>query len=293
MPFTEQLEETRVKFFRFGPPGQERPGALDASGTRRDISGVIGDLAGEQLDPAALSRLGRIDLSTLPTVPDDVRLGPCVGRVGHFIAVGVNYADHAAEAGFATPKEPILFNKAPSCIAGPNDDVQLPPGSVKSDWEVELAVVIGVRATYLKADQVDEVIAGYCVCNDLSERAYQMERGGQFMKGKGCPTFGPLGPWVVTPDEIEDVQNLRLWLRVNGEMMQDGSTKQMLFGVRWLVAYISQFMTLEAGDVITTGTPAGVGLGKKPPRYLKSGDIIELGIDGLGSQRQRVIPASR
>jgi 2-keto-4-pentenoate hydratase/2-oxohepta-3-ene-1,7-dioic acid hydratase in catechol pathway len=265
---------------------------MDASGIRRDISSVIGDLAAEHLDPAALRGLGRLDLSTLPRVPDDVRLGACIGRVGHFIAVGINYADHAAEAGFETPKEPILFSKAPSCIVGPNDDVELPRGSVKSDWEVELAVVIGVSATYLKAQDAEQVIAGYCVCNDLSERAFQLERGGQFMKGKGCPTFGPLGPWLVTADEIEDVQNLRLWLRLNGETMQDGSTKQMLFDVRWLVTYISQFMTLEPGDVITTGTPAGVGMGKKPPRYLKSGDVIELGIDGLGSQRQRVIPAS-
>jgi 2-keto-4-pentenoate hydratase/2-oxohepta-3-ene-1,7-dioic acid hydratase in catechol pathway len=262
---------------------------LDAAGIRRDLSGFIDDLAGEQLDPKALKRLSRLDLSTLAAVPNDARIGACVGRVGHFIGVGVNYADHAAEAGFAVPKEPILFNKAPSCIVGPNDDVRLPPGSAKSDWEVELAAVIGVRATYLKAEDVERVIAGYCVCNDLSERAFQMERGGQFMKGKGCPTFGPLGPWLVTPDEIKDVQNLRLWLRVNGEMMQDSSTKEMLFNVRWLVTYISQFMTLEPGDVITTGTPAGVGLAKKPPRYLKPGDVIELGVDGLGSQRQRVI----
>jgi 2,4-didehydro-3-deoxy-L-rhamnonate hydrolase len=281
-----------VKFFRFGAAGYERPGALDASGTRRDLSGVIGDLAVEHLDPNALKRLSRLDLSTLPSVPDDVRLGACVGRVGHFIGVGVNYADHAAEAGFAIPKEPILFNKAPSCIAGPNDDVQLPPGSLKTDWEVELAVVIGARATYLKTEDVEHVIAGYCVCNDLSERAFQMERGGQFMKGKGCPTFGPLGPWLVTPGEIRDVQNLPLWLRVNEEVMQDSSTKEMLFDVRWLVAYVSQFMTLQPGDVITTGTPAGVGLAKKPPRYLKSGDIIELGVDGLGRQRQRVIADS-
>jgi 2,4-didehydro-3-deoxy-L-rhamnonate hydrolase len=278
-----------VKFFRFGVAGRERPGTLDAAGIRRDLSGFIDDLAGEQLDPKALKRLSRLDLSTLAAVPNDARIGACVGRVGHFIGVGVNYADHAAEAGFAVPKEPILFNKAPSCIVGPNDDVRLPPGSAKSDWEVELAAVIGVRATYLKAEDVERVIAGYCVCNDLSERAFQMERGGQFMKGKGCPTFGPLGPWLVTPDEIKDVQNLRLWLRVNGEMMQDSSTKEMLFNVRWLVTYISQFMTLEPGDVITTGTPAGVGLAKKPPRYLKPGDVIELGVDGLGSQRQRVI----
>jgi len=278
-----------VKFFRFGTAGRERPGTLDASGTRRDLSSVIDDLAGDQLDPKTLRRLSRLDLSALPAVPDDERLGACVGRVGHFIAVGLNYADHAAEAGAEIPKEPILFNKAPSCIIGPNDDIQLPLGSAKSDWEVELAVVIGTPSTYLKSDDVEHVIAGYCVCNDLSERAFQTERGGQWMKGKGCPTFGPLGPWLVTPDEIKDVQALRLWLRVNGEVMQDGSTRQMLFKVHWLVAYISQFMKLEPGDVITTGTPAGVGMGKKPPRYLTSGDVIELGVEGLGSQRQRVI----
>jgi 2,4-diketo-3-deoxy-L-fuconate hydrolase len=287
-----ELKETRVKFFRFGARGRERPGVLDASGTRRDLSGVIDDLTGEHLDPRALQRLAGLDLSSLPKVPGDARLGACVGRVGHFIGVGVNYADHAAEAGFAVPKEPILFNKAPSCIVGPNDDVRLPPGSEETDWEVELAVVIGAHATYLKPDEVEGVIAGYCICNDLSERAFQMKRGGQFMKGKGCPTFGPLGPWLVTPDEIKNVQDLRLWLRVNGEAMQDSSTREMLFDAHWLVAYISQFMTLEPGDVITTGTPAGVGLAKKPPRYLKIGDVVELGVHGLGTQRQRVIADS-
>ena len=289
MPFTEQLEETRVKFFRFGTPGQERPGALDASGTRRDISGVIGDLAGEQLDPAALSRLGRIDLSTLPTVPDDVRLGPCVGRVGHFIAVGVNYADHAAEAGFATPKEPILFNKAPSCISGPFDPVTLPAGSVKSDWEVELAIVIGRDALYVSEESALDYVAGYCVCNDVSERESQLEHGGQWVKGKMFPTFGPLGPWLVTKDEIADVQELKLWLELNGKKVQDSSTNDMIFPIRKLVSYISQFVALQPGDVITTGTPPGVGLGMHPEVYLKAGDTMKLGIEGLGTQEQKVV----
>ena len=215
------------------------------------------------------------------------RIGPCVAGVRNFVAVGLNYADHAAETGAAAPKEPVLFNKAPSCIVGPNDDVVVPRGSTKLDWEVEIAVVIGTRASYVGEDEALKHVAGYCICNDVSERAFQIERGGQWMKGKGCPTFGPLGPWLVTPDEIADVQKLGLWLDVNGERMQDGSTANMIFGVKTLVSYISQFMILEPGDVITTGTPAGVGLGKKPPVFLKPGDTVSLGIEGLGRQAQQ------
>ena len=277
-----------MKLFRFGQPGHERPGAVDEEGVRRDISSVIEDLSGDWLAPHMLARLSHSDLKTFPEVPADLRLGACVGRVGNFIAVGLNYADHAAESGAAVPDEPILFNKAPSCIGGPDDDVVIPLGSTKTDWEVELAVVIGVHASCLNEAEAAQIIAGYCVCNDVSERAYQLERGGQWTKGKGCPTFGPLGPWLVTPDEIDDVQNLSMWLNVNGKRMQRGSTKTMIFGVHYLISYISQFMALEPGDVITTGTPPGVGLGMKPPRYLRAGDVIELGIDGLGNQRQLV-----
>ncbi len=281
-----------MKLFRHGPVGHERPGALDASGIRRDISSIAKDFAGEGLSPDVLASLKGLDLDDFPIVPDDVRVGSCVGRVGNFIAVGLNYADHAAETGAAVPDEPILFNKAPSCVVGPYDDVELPRGSEKSDWEVELAVVIGRRASYVSKADVPQVIAGYCVCNDVSERAYQMERGGQWTKGKGCPTFGPLGPWLVTPDEIEDVQSLSMWLDVSGQSMQRGSTRTMIFDVHFLVSYISQFMALEPGDVITTGTPPGVGLGMNPPRYLRVGDTMELGIEGLGTQRQKVV-ASR
>lgn len=281
-----------MKLFRFGPPGAERPGVVDAHGVRRDISSMIDDLSGGGLAPEILASLRKLDLDLLPVVPDDVRLGPCIGRVGNFIAVGLNYADHAAESGAEVPEEPILFNKAPSCVIGPNDDVELPYGSTKVDWEVELAVVIGKPASYIHEADAAAVIAGYCICNDVSERAFQMERGGQWTKGKGCPTFGPLGPWLVTPDEVDDVQNLTMWLDVNGEPMQRGSTRTMIFGVHYLVSYISQFMALEPGDVITTGTPPGVGLGRTPPVYLRAGDVMELGIDGLGTQRQRVV-ASR
>jgi 2,4-diketo-3-deoxy-L-fuconate hydrolase len=278
-----------MKLIRFGAPGAERPGAIDADGIRRDLSQLVDDHVGDALSPAALDRLRTADLTFLPEISDTERLGPCVGRVGNFIAVGLNFADHAAESGQAVPSEPILFNKAPSCIVGPNDDVQIPRGSEKTDWEVELAVVIGARGSYLDENEAESIIAGYCVCNDVSERSFQMERGTQWMKGKGCPTFGPLGPYLVTPDEIEDVHNLTMWLDVNGERMQAGSTSTMIFNVPTLISYISQFMILEPGDVITTGTPPGVGLGIKPPRYLREGDVIELGIDRLGSQRQTVI----
>jgi 2-keto-4-pentenoate hydratase/2-oxohepta-3-ene-1,7-dioic acid hydratase in catechol pathway len=279
-----------MKLVRYGRPGKEKPGLIDASGKLRDLSEIIEDLDAGALAPRALARLAKIKAESLPQVRGAPRLGPCIARIGNFIAIGLNYADHAAETGATPPKEPILFNKAPSCLAGPNDDIVIPKGSTKTDWEVELAVVIGSRASYVGKDQALGHVAGYCVCNDVSEREFQLERSGQWMKGKGCPTFGPLGPWLVTPDEIEDAQKLDMWLDVNGERMQTGSTATMIFDVKTLVSYISQFMTLEPGDVITTGTPPGVGMGKKPPRFLKPGDTVSLGIEGLGRQAQRVAP---
>lgn len=277
-----------MKLVRFGKPGKEKPGIVDSDGKIRDLSEHIADLSGEVLSPKSLARLSRIKLEKLPVVRGRPRLGPCVGDVGNFIAVGLNYADHAKETGSPIPKEPILFNKAVSCIVGANDEVVLPKGSEKTDWEVEIAIIIGTRASYVSEKDALSHVAGYCICNDVSERAYQIERGGQWMKGKGCPTFGPLGPWLVTRDEIKDVQNLKMWLDVNGERMQNGSTATMIFSVRTIVSYISQFMVLNPGDVITTGTPPGVGMGMKPPRFLKPGDIMRLGIEGLGEQKQMV-----
>ena len=281
-----------MKLVRFGRAGREKPGLVDSAGKIRDISEHVPELSGTSLSRKALAKLRRLKPEKLPLVRGRPRLGSCVGRVGNFIAVGLNYADHAAETGAAIPKEPILFNKAPSCIVGPNDDVMLPKGSVKTDWEVELAIVIGESASYVPESEAMDVIAGFCICNDVSERAYQIEGTGQWMKGKGCPTFGPLGPWLVTPDEVRDVQKLGMWLEVNGRRMQTGSTATMIFGVKFLVHYISSFMRLEPGDVITTGTPPGVGLGKNPPVFLKSGDIMRLGIEGLGEQKQLVVPWS-
>ena len=278
-----------MKLVRYGKSGAEKPGLVDSEGKLRDLSGVVADIAGDVLSPKSLARLAKIKPDSLPLVRGKPRLGACVGKTGNFIAVGLNYADHAAETGAAIPQEPILFNKAPSCIVGPNDDIEIPKGSVKSDWEVELGVVMGKRASYVSEKEALDHVAGYCLINDLSEREYQIERSGQWMKGKGCPTFGPLGPWLVTKDEIKDVQKLGMWLDVNGERMQSGTTATMVFGVKHLVSYISQFMILEPGDVITTGTPPGVGMGKKPPRYLKAGDTVSLGIDGLGSQAARVV----
>ncbi len=278
-----------MKFLRYGRPGAEKPAMLDAQGTIRDISAHVSDLAGAALDPANLAKLAKLDPATLPAVPADVRIGSCVARPGNFIAVGLNFADHAAETGSPIPKEPILFNKTPNCVVGPNDDVVLPPGSVKSDWEVELAIVIGRTAYRVSEKDALSHVAGYAVCNDVSEREWQIERGGQWMKGKGAPTFGPLGPWLVTPDEIADVQNLHMWLELNGRMVQDGSSKTMIFGCAHLVHYISQFIQLDPGDVITTGTPPGVGLGMKPPVFLKGGDAMRLGIAGLGEQHQKVV----
>ncbi len=278
-----------MKLVRYGKAGKEKPGLLDKKGKLRDLSETIADIDADMLGPRALARLAKLKPESLPAVRGAPRIGPCVAGVRDFVAVGLNYADHAAESGQAVPKEPVLFNKAPSSIAGPNDDIVLPKGSTKPDWEVELALVIGTRASYVSEDNALKHVAGYCICNDVSERAFQLERGGQWIKGKGCPTFGPLGPWLVTPDEIEDVQKLDMWLDVNGERMQSGSTSTMIFGVKTLVSYISQFMILEPGDVITTGTPAGVGLGKKPPVFLKPGDTVSLGIEGLGRQAQRVV----
>lgn len=277
-----------MKLLRFGAPGAEKPGLLDATGVIRDLSGVIPDLTGATLGSATLARLQALDPASLPVVPADVRLGPCVSGSRNFVGVGLNYSDHAAETGAATPAEPILFNKAPSCIVGPNDDVLIPPGSEKTDWEVELAIVIGARCSYVNESEALDYVAGYCLCNDVSERAYQMERGGVWSKGKGSPSFGPIGPWLVTTDEIGDPGAIELWLEVNGERMQTGTTANMIFRAPFIVAYISQFMALEPGDIITTGTPAGVGAGKKPQRFLKPGDVVELGGAGLGVQRQNV-----
>jgi 2-keto-4-pentenoate hydratase/2-oxohepta-3-ene-1,7-dioic acid hydratase in catechol pathway len=278
-----------MKLVRFGEAGREKPGLLDDGGQIRDLSGVVPDISAETLASGALARLKQADLNALPVAPDGQRLGPCVGNVRNFIAIGLNYADHAAETGAPIPAEPIIFNKAPSCIVGPDDDVIIPRGSQKTDWEVELAIVIGKRASYVGANEALDFVAGYCICNDVSEREYQIERGGTWTKGKGCPTFGPLGPWLVTTDEIKDVQNLSMWLDVNGERMQTGSTKTMIFNVAQIVSYVSHFMILEPGDVITTGTPPGVGMGMKPQRFLKAGDVVTLGIEGLGEQRQKVV----
>jgi 2,4-didehydro-3-deoxy-L-rhamnonate hydrolase len=278
-----------MKLVRFGEVGQEKTGLVDGSGQIRDASGIIPDITGQTLAMDGLARLRQVDPSALPLAPAGQRLGPCVGKVGNFIAIGLNYADHAAETGAAIPAEPIIFNKAPSCIVGPNDDVVIPRGSQKTDWEVELAIVIGERASYVGANEAMEFVAGYCICNDVSEREYQLERGGTWSKGKGCPTFGPLGPWLVTRDEIPNPQDLSMWLDVNGERMQKGSTRTMIFNVAQIVSYVSHFMILEPGDVITTGTPPGVGMALKPPRYLKAGDVVSLGIEGLGEQRQRVV----
>ena len=277
-----------MKLVRYGEPGREKPGLIHGDALR-DIGGLVPDLAGDHLGAVALARVRAADPDSLPLVEGSPRIGPCVARPCNFIAVGLNYADHAAETGAETPKEPILFNKAPNCIVGPNDAVRLPKSSERSDWEVELAIVIGARTSYIGEKEAMDHVAGFCVCNDVSERSFQTERGGQWMKGKGCATFGPLGPWLVTPDEIADVQALDMWLDVNGRRMQTGSTATMIFNVVQLVSYISHFMVLEAGDVVTTGTPPGVGLGMKPATFLKAGDVMSLGIAGLGEQRQSVV----
>jgi 2,4-didehydro-3-deoxy-L-rhamnonate hydrolase len=279
-----------MKLVRYGVAGRELPGVLDRDGVVRDLSGELPDLTPEHLSPSSLRRLAKLNPSSLPAVTGQPRLGVPVAGIGKFIAVGLNYADHAAEAGLPVPAEPVLFTKAISCLSGPNDDVMLPKGSRKSDWEVELGVIIGRSARYVEEAEALKHVAGYCVVNDVSEREYQLERGGTWDKGKGCDTFGPVGPWLVTPDEAGDAQNLKIWLDLNGERRQNGSTHTMIFGVATLIAYISRFMTLEPGDLITTGTPPGVGMGVKPePRYLQRGDVMRLGIEGLGEQTQKVI----
>ncbi|MBV5265581.1 fumarylacetoacetate hydrolase family protein [Pinisolibacter aquiterrae] len=279
-----------MKLLRHGPRGAEKPGLLDATGRIRDLSGVIDDVAGAALAPDTLARLAAIDPATLPLVAEGTRIGPCVGRVGKFVAIGLNYSEHAAEAGMAIPKEPVVFMKATSCISGPNDDVIAPRDFTKLDWEVELGVVIGTEARYVTKEAALGHVAGYCVVNDVSERAFQAERGGTWDKGKGCDTFGPIGPWLATRDEVPDPQNLRLWLSVDGVMRQDGSTKTMIFPVAELVSYVSQFMSLQPGDVITTGTPSGVGMGVKPePVFLAVGQTMRLGVEGLGEQTQTVV----
>ena len=280
-----------MKLLRIGPPGQERPALLDAQGRPRDLSGVIDDLAGDVLTPAGLAALRRLDPATLPLAADGARIGPCVGRVGKFVCIGLNYADHAAESGAKVPAEPVIFNKWTSAIVGPNDDVQIPRGSVKTDWEVELGVVIGQPGRNIDEAAALAHVAGYCVVHDVSEREHQLERGGTWDKGKGHDTFGPTGPWLVTTDEVPDPQALRLWLEVDGQRQQDGTTANMIFGVGFLVSYVSRFMSLQPGDILSTGTPAGVGLGKKPPVFLRAGQVVRLGIDGLGEQRQRTVAA--
>lgn len=281
-----------MKFLRYGQAGAEKPGLLDADGNIRDLSGHVPDIDGATFAPETLARLKQLDPVSLPLVSGAPRIGPCVGKVGKFICVGLNYADHAAESGMEVPAEPVLFFKATSAICGPDDDIIIPRGSLKTDWEVELGVVIGKEARYIDRAQALDHIAGYCVINDLSERAFQMERGGQWVKGKSADTFGPIGPWLVTRDEVADPQNLALWLEVDGHRYQNGNTRTMIFDVPFIIAYISQFMSLQPGDVISTGTPPGVGLGIKPtPIYLKAGQTMRLGIEGLGEQHQRTVAA--
>ena len=277
-----------MKLLRYGTQGNEKPGMMAADGTIRDLSGHIEDLTGAELSDAGLARLRDIDVNSLPVVEGSARLGPCVGNVGKFVCIGLNYADHAAESGMALPEEPVIFFKATSAIMGPNDDVEIPRHSVKTDWEVELGVVIGKAAKYISKKEALDHVAGYCVINDLSERDFQLHRSGQWVKGKSADTFGPIGPWMVTRDEVPDPQNLAMYLEVNGHRYQDGSTKTMHFDVATIVSHLSQFMSLQPGDVISTGTPPGVGMGQKPETYLKPGDVIELEIEGLGKQRQNV-----
>jgi 2,4-diketo-3-deoxy-L-fuconate hydrolase len=287
-----------MKLVRYGQPGKEKPGLIDAAGKLRDLSGVVSDIGPDQLSDKVLAKLAKLKTDKLPLVKGKPRMGCPVANVRKFIAIGLNYADHAAESNLPVPKEPIVFMKATSCIQGPNDEVMLPKGSVKTDWEVELGIVIGKHASYVSQKEALDHVAGYCTINDVSEREYQIERGGTWDKGKGCDTFGPIGPWMVTKDEVPNVQNLKMFLDVNGQRMQTGTTKTMIFGVAKLVSYVSQFMTLEPGDIITTGTPPGVGMGMKKdgkpaPVYLKKGDVMHLGIEGLGEQTQKVVAFKR
>jgi 2-keto-4-pentenoate hydratase/2-oxohepta-3-ene-1,7-dioic acid hydratase in catechol pathway len=278
-----------MKLMRVGAPGAEKPAILAADGTIRDLSAHVADIGGAAIGAEGLAKIAAIDTASLPVVSADTRIGACVAGTGKFICIGLNYSDHAAETGATVPPEPIIFMKATSAIVGPNDNVLIPRGSEKTDWEVELAVIIGKTAKYVSEDDALDYVAGYAVSDDVSERAFQTERSGQWTKGKSCDTFGPIGPWLVTKDEIADPQNLGMWLTVNGQKFQDGSTKTMVYGVKYLVSYLSQFMSLHPGDVISTGTPPGVGMGQKPPRYLKHGDVVELGIEGLGTQKQTFV----
>lgn len=282
-----------MKLVRFGSPGLEMPGVVGRDGRIRDLSRHLPELSPLALGRNSLDRLRKIPIDELPVVGADVRLGPCVADVGKVVCIGLNYSDHAAESGMAVPPEPVVFLKASTAVSGPYDDVVLPPGSEKSDWEVELGVVIGTRASYVSERDAMAYVAGYCIVNDVSERAFQFDRGGQWVKGKSCNTFGPIGPWLVTSDEIADAQALKMTLDLNGKRRQDGSTANMVFKVPFLVSYVSQFMTLAPGDIISTGTPAGVGLGQKPPVFLREGDVMELEIEGLGRQRQRVVAYKR
>lgn len=279
-----------MKLVRYGDQGREKPGLIDAQGRIRDLSGLVTDITGQAFEDGSMAKIAGIDPASLPLVAGSPRLGPCVGQVGAFHAIGLNYEDHARETNAPIPASPILFSKARSCIVGPNDDVVLPEGSTKSDWEVEIAFLIGKRASRVSREEASAHIAGYFVCNDISERAFQLEHGGgQWAKGKGCPTFGPIGPWLVTPDEIPDPQNLTLWLELNGERIQNSTTRNMIFPFTEIVSHLSHYLILEAGDIITTGTPPGVGLGMKPERFLKRGDVMRLSVEGLGIQEQRVI----
>lgn len=281
-----------MKLLRFGPVGQEKPGILDGQGRVRDLSAHVDDIAGQTLLPETMARLAALDIETLPVVEgtpqQDLRLGPCVGRIGKFICIGLNYADHAAETGAAIPPEPVIFNKWTSAVVGPDDDIQIPRGSTHTDWEVELAVIIGKGGSYIAEDRALDHVAGYCVVNDVSEREFQLHRAGTWDKGKGCDTFGPTGPWLVTPDELHDIDNLHMWLEVDGKRYQDGSSATMVYKIPHLVSYCSRFMSLQPGDIISTGTPPGVGMGQKPPHYLKGGEVVRLGIEGLGVQTQKV-----
>ena len=284
-----------MKLLRYGAPGAEKPGLLDASGRVRDLSGVVPDISGDTLRPAGLKALHALDPETLPLVEgtpqDDLRLGACVGNIGKYVCIGLNYADHAEEAGMPIPEEPIIFNKWTSAVVGPNDEIQVPRGSVKTDWEVELGVVIGEPGSYIDEANAMDHVAGFCVINDVSERDFQLNRAGTWDKGKGCDTFGPTGPWLVTLDEIADMDNMDMWLDVDGKRMQTGSTATLIFKIPHLVSYCSQFMSLQAGDVISTGTPPGVGMGQSPQQYLHGGEVVTLGIAGLGEQRSKVLPA--
>jgi len=280
-----------MKLLRYGSPGREKPGLLDANGTIRDLSGVIADVGGDALLPESLAKLRQLDPKTLPVVDGNPRIGPCVGGVGKFICVGLNYSDHAAESGMKVPAEPIIFMKATSSIVGPNDELEIPRGSEKTDWEVELGVVIGKTAKYVDEASALDHVAGFCIVHDVSERAFQLEGTGQWVKGKSADTFGPIGPWLVTPDEVPDYHELDMWLEVDGKKYQNGTTKTMVFGVPYLVSYLSRFMSLRPGDIISTGTPPGVGHGMKPPVYLRAGNEVRLGVARLGEQRQRVVAA--